>query len=98
MSAIAILRPLIVDPTIPLGFAPAFISVKDNSVPTAFQTTYQRDFAGYAVKDTEDRREQGRITMIPEKGGILAELLASTSRSPDSPPPLRPMGTATAQT
>jgi len=41
---------------------------------------------------------KARITMIPEKGGILAELLASTSRSLDSPPPLRPMGTATAQT
>jgi hypothetical protein len=37
---------------------------------------------------------KARITMIPEKGGILAELLASTSRSPDSPPPLRPMRTA----
>ena len=41
---------------------------------------------------------KARITLIPEKGGILAELLASTSRSPESPPSLRPMGPATAQT
>src|SRR4030081_2397901 len=41
---------------------------------------------------------KARITMIPEKGGILAELLASTSRSPESPPSLRPLGPATAQT
>jgi hypothetical protein len=30
---------------------------------------------------------KARITLIPEKGGILPELLASTSRSPDVPTP-----------
>jgi hypothetical protein len=39
-----------------------------------------------------------RIILIPEKGGILPELLASTSRSPEPALPLRPMGKATAQT
>src|SRR5580693_5924755 len=41
---------------------------------------------------------KARITLIPEKAGILAELLASTARSPESPPSLRRMGPATAQT
>ena len=30
---------------------------------------------------------KARITLIPEKGGILPDLLASTSRSPDAPTP-----------
>ena len=37
------------------------------------------------------------ITLIPERGGILPELLASTSRSPESLPPSRPVGKATAR-
>jgi hypothetical protein len=41
---------------------------------------------------------KARIILIPEKGGILPELLASTPRSQESPSPLRPMGPATAQT
>jgi hypothetical protein len=42
---------------------------------------------------------KARITLIPEKGGILPELLASTSRATDapSPSPVRPKGPATAQ-
>jgi len=41
---------------------------------------------------------KARITSIPEKGGILPELVASSSRSPKSPTPLRPTGKATVQT
>jgi regulator of protease activity HflC (stomatin/prohibitin superfamily) len=39
-----------------------------------------------------------RISLIPGKGGILSELLASTARSPESSPPLRPVGKVAAQT
>src|SRR5258707_15821734 len=35
---------------------------------------------------------KARITLIPEKGGILPELLASTSRSSESAPPSRAAG------
>ena len=38
-----------------------------------------------------------RITLIPERGGILPELLASNS-SPEAQLPLRPIGKAPAQT
>src|SRR5579864_7535695 len=40
---------------------------------------------------------KSRIILIPEKGGILPELLASTSRSPEPAVPLRPVGKATVQ-
>jgi regulator of protease activity HflC (stomatin/prohibitin superfamily) len=40
---------------------------------------------------------KARIILIPVKSGILPELLASTSRSPESPPPLRTVGPAAAQ-
>jgi len=40
---------------------------------------------------------KARIILIPEKGGILPELLASTSRSPEPAVPLRPVGKATVQ-
>jgi regulator of protease activity HflC (stomatin/prohibitin superfamily) len=40
---------------------------------------------------------KARMILIPEKGGILAELLASTSRAPELPQSLRPIGPATAQ-
>jgi regulator of protease activity HflC (stomatin/prohibitin superfamily) len=39
-----------------------------------------------------------RISLIPGKNGILSELLASIARSPESPPPLRPVGKVAAQT
>jgi hypothetical protein len=41
---------------------------------------------------------KARIILIPEKGGILPELLVSSSRSPESSAPFRPMGKAAAQT
>jgi hypothetical protein len=41
---------------------------------------------------------KARIILIPEKGGILPELLVTSSRSPESPAPFRPMGKAAAQT
>jgi regulator of protease activity HflC (stomatin/prohibitin superfamily) len=47
---------------------------------------------------------KARITLIPEKSGILSELMVSTSRSPETPPTvpptpsLRPKAPATAQT
>ena len=41
---------------------------------------------------------KARIILIPEKGGILPELLASTSRSPESPVPSRTIGKAAVQT
>jgi hypothetical protein len=40
---------------------------------------------------------KARIILIPEKGGILPELLASTSRSPEPAVPLRAVGKATVQ-
>src|ERR1700688_4235485 len=40
---------------------------------------------------------KGRITLIPERVGLLPELLASSS-SPEAQPPLRPIGKAPAQT
>jgi regulator of protease activity HflC (stomatin/prohibitin superfamily) len=40
---------------------------------------------------------KARITLIPEKGGILPELLASASRSSESTPPSRPVGKAMPQ-
>jgi regulator of protease activity HflC (stomatin/prohibitin superfamily) len=41
---------------------------------------------------------KARITLIPEKGGILPELLAVGSRSPESAQPLRPSGKLVPQT
>jgi hypothetical protein len=41
---------------------------------------------------------KARIILIPEKGGILPELLASTSRSPESPVPSRTIGKTAVQT
>jgi UDP-N-acetylenolpyruvoylglucosamine reductase len=44
---------------------------------------------------------KARITLIPENGGILPELLASSSRSPEvagPPQPARPKSPATAKT
>ena len=47
---------------------------------------------------------KARITLIPENGGILPELLASAPRSPETPPTvpatpsLRPKAPAPAQT
>ena len=41
---------------------------------------------------------KARIILIPEKGGILPELLASTSRSPESSVPSRTIGKAAVQT
>jgi hypothetical protein len=40
---------------------------------------------------------KARIILIPEKGGILPELLASTSRSPEPAVPLSAVGKATVQ-
>jgi regulator of protease activity HflC (stomatin/prohibitin superfamily) len=40
---------------------------------------------------------KAKITLIPENGGILPELLAATSRTPDSQSPLRPSSPATAK-
>jgi hypothetical protein len=40
---------------------------------------------------------KARIILIPEKDGILPELLALTSRSPEPAVPLRPVGKATVQ-
>ena len=34
---------------------------------------------------------KARITLIPEKGGILPQLLASASRSPEPPAPAQPV-------
>ena len=34
---------------------------------------------------------KARITLIPENGGILSELLASSSRAPEAPPPPPPL-------
>ena len=46
----AVYRNLIIHSAIPMLFAPAFVSVKQNSVPSAFETTHARDGARYAVK------------------------------------------------
>ncbi len=70
VSEMALLLRLIVHPTIPMAFAPAFIGVKQNSVPMAFKMAHTRKRAGYAVEFAEVvavRRRRKGICWIENK-------------------------------
>src|SRR5438128_1944447 len=70
VSEMALHLHLIVHATIQMAFAPAFIGVKQNSVPLAFKTAHTRNRAGYAVEFAEVvafRRRRKRICWIENK-------------------------------